>query len=71
MADGEQVAIFFTVSIASILMGLMYFVFRDYETLSRVGSGKARLAQGFASYRRVLKNRNMVLITLVFMVGGA
>ena len=38
---------------------------------NRLGSGKARLAQGFGSYRRVLKNRNMVLIALVFMVGGA
>lgn len=71
MADGEQVASFFTVSIATIFMGLMDFVFRDYGTPSRVGSGKARLAQGFANYRRMLKNRNMVLITLLFMVGGA
>jgi MFS family permease len=63
--------IFFTVSIASIIMGLVYFAFRDYGAPSRLGSGKARLAQGFASYRRVLKNRNMVLIALVFMVGGA
>jgi predicted MFS family arabinose efflux permease len=63
--------IFFTVSVASIIMGLVYFVFRDYGAPSRAGSGRARLAQGFASYRRVLKNRNMVLIALVFMVGGA
>ena len=63
--------IFFTVSLASILMGLVYFLFRDYGAPNRVGSGKARLAQGLASYRRVLKNRNMVLIALVFMVGGA
>ena len=52
-------------------MGLVYFFFRDYGAPSRVGSGKSRLAQGFGSYRRVLKNRNMVLIALVFMVGGA
>jgi MFS transporter, FSR family, fosmidomycin resistance protein len=63
--------IFFTVSLVSILMGLVYFFFRDYGAPSRVGSGRVRLAQGFASYRRVLKNRNMVLIALVFMVGGA
>ena len=36
-----------------------------------MGSGRAWLAQGFGCYRRVLKNRNMVLIALVFMVGGA
>ena len=63
--------IFFTVSSVSIIMGLVYFAFRDYRAPSRQGSGKARLAQSFTSYRRVLKNRNMVLIALVFMVGGA
>ena len=63
--------IFFVVTIASVIMGLVYFFFRDYGAPSREGSGKSRLAQGFASYRRVLKNRNMVLIALVFMVGGA
>jgi predicted MFS family arabinose efflux permease len=63
--------IFFTVSLVSIIMGLVYFFFRDYGAPSRVGSGRVRLAQGFASYRRVLKNRKMVLIALVFIVGGA
>jgi MFS family permease len=64
-------AIFMVVSLASLIMGLVFFFFRDYGAPSRVGSGRARLAQGFGSYRRVLKNRNMVLIALVFMVGGA
>jgi predicted MFS family arabinose efflux permease len=63
--------IFFVVTLASVMMGLVYFFFRDYGAPSRVGSGRARLAQGFGSYRRVLKHRNMVLIALVFMVGGA
>ena len=64
-------SIFLVVSLASLAMGLIYFFFRDYGAPSRVGSGRTRLAQGFRSYRRVLKNRNMVLIALVFMVGGA
>ena len=63
--------IFFVVTIASVIMGLVYFFFRDYGAPNRVGSGKARLAQGFRSYWRVLKNRNMLVIALVFMVGGA
>jgi MFS family permease len=63
--------IFFVVTLASVMMGLVYFFFRDYGAPSRMGSGRMRLAQGFGSYRRVLKNRNMVLIALVFMVGGA
>jgi predicted MFS family arabinose efflux permease len=64
-------AIFLVVTLVSLIMGLVYFFFRDYGAPSRVGSGRARLAQGFGSYRRVLKNRNMLLIALVFMVGGA
>ncbi len=63
--------IFFVVSLVSVIMGLVYFFFRDYGAPNRVGSGKARLAQGFRSYWRVLKNRNMLVIALVFMVGGA
>jgi predicted MFS family arabinose efflux permease len=63
--------IFFVVTLVSVMMGLVYFFFRDYGAPSRLGSGRMRLAQGFGSYRRVLKNRNMVLIALVFMVGGA
>jgi MFS family permease len=51
--------IFFVVTFASVIMGLVYFFFRDYGAPSRAGSGKSRLAQGFGSYRRVLKNRNM------------
>src|SRR5215510_9631349 len=51
--------IFFVVTLASVIMGLVYFFFRDYAAPSRAGSGKARLAQGFRSYWRVLKNRNM------------
>ena len=63
--------IFFVVSLVSVIMGLVYFFFRDYGAPSRTGSGQSRLAQGFRSYWRVLKNRNMLLIALVFMVGGA
>src|SRR2546427_1496733 len=63
--------IFFVVTIASVIMGLVYLFFRDYGMPNRAGSGWAGLVQGFGSYRRVLKNRNMVLIALVFMVGGA
>jgi predicted MFS family arabinose efflux permease len=64
-------AIFMVVTLASLIMGMVFFFFRDYGAPSRIGSGRTRLAQGFRSYRRVLQNRNMVLIALVFMVGGA
>lgn len=64
-------AIFFVITFASLIMGLVYFFFRDYGAPNRTGSGKARLTQGLHSYWRVLKNRNMMLLALVFMVGGA
>jgi len=63
--------IFFVVTIASVVMGLVYFFFRDYGMPTRAGSGRSRLVQGLGSYRRVLKDRNMLLIACVFMVGGA
>ena len=63
--------IFFVVTIVSLVMGLVYFFFRDYGAPRRQSSERSRLAEGFGSYRRVLKNRNMMLIALVFMVGGA
>jgi predicted MFS family arabinose efflux permease len=63
--------IFFVVTIASVVMGVVYFFFRDYGVPNRSGSGRSRLVLGLGSYRRVLKNRNMMLIACVFMVGGA
>jgi MFS family permease len=63
--------IFYVVTVASVVMGLVYFFFRDYGATTRSGSKRSRVAQGFGSYRRVLKSRNMMLVALVFMVGGA
>jgi predicted MFS family arabinose efflux permease len=63
--------IFYVVGFASVLMGGVYFLFRDYGAPTRTGSGKARLAQGWRSYRRVLANRNMLIVALVFMIGAA
>jgi MFS family permease len=42
-------SIFFVVTLASLVMGLVYFFFRDYGAPNRVGSGRVRLAQGFKS----------------------
>src|SRR4029450_186479 len=63
--------IFFVVTIASVVMGVVYFFFRDYGMPNRSGAGRSRLAEGFGSYRRMLKDRNMMLIACVFMIGGA
>ena len=63
--------VFYIVGFVSILMGVVYFLFKDYGAPSVGGTKKQRLAQGWGSYKRVLKNRNMMIMALVFMVGAA
>lgn len=64
-------ATFVIVSVLSIMMAAAYFFFRDRIRDEKTGSNRAKLAQSKLSYLRVLRNRNMLLIALVFMVGGA
>ncbi len=63
--------IFYVVALVSVVMGVVYLLFRDFGAPVRSGSGKARLAQGWGSYKRVIRNRNMVIVALVFMIGAA
>lgn len=65
--------IFMIVASLSIVMGAAYFLFRD-----RVGAAErasqtrqVKLARGKASYLRALRNRNVLLVSLVMAVGGA
>ena len=69
--DWRQV--FMIVAFMSLAMGLIYFVFRipGVSAEETAGSSKAKLIQGRASYARVFRNRNMLLVSLVMMVGGA
>ena len=63
---------FVIISVLSIAMAAAYFFFSDKVRDDKSGqSTRAKLAQSKTSYLRVLKNRNMLLIALVFMVGGA
>jgi len=64
---------FFTVAGLSVLMALAYFFFRDrvMDPSRRSESNRAKLARSKASYFRVLRNRNFIMIALVFLVGGA
>lgn len=65
--------IFIIVAALSIFMGAAYFLFRD-----RVGAAeranqtrRVKLARGRASYLRALRNRNVLVVSLVMAVGGA
>lgn len=64
--------VFFIVAFMSLAMGIAYLMFRNRygATVGKAESGRAKLASGLASYRRVLRNRNMLLISLVLMVGA-
>ncbi|NIO08965.1 MAG: MFS transporter [Deltaproteobacteria bacterium] len=64
---------FFTVAILSVFMAIAYFFFRDRvrDTTKTGETKKAKLARSTASYLRLLRNRNFMLIALVFLVGGA
>jgi predicted MFS family arabinose efflux permease len=68
--------IVWVISIASILMGLGYFAFRDL--IVPVGAGessgggkRSRAKAGLADYWLAMKNRNILFLTLAMMAGAA
>jgi MFS transporter, FSR family, fosmidomycin resistance protein len=64
--------IFFIVAGLCLVVGMTYFVLRDRVGVAgQPASRKARLARGKDSYLRVLRNRNIMVISLVQMVGAA
>jgi AAHS family 4-hydroxybenzoate transporter-like MFS transporter len=54
-------------------MGVVYFLLSDrVGAAGQAGGGKkARLKQGWSSYARVFRNRNIIMISLIMMVGAA
>jgi FSR family fosmidomycin resistance protein-like MFS transporter len=63
--------IFFVVAVLSLLMGAAYFVIRFHDRAITGESKRTRLARGKNSYLRALRNRNIMIISLVQMVGAA
>ena len=65
--------IFLIVATLSLAMGATYFLFRNRlgNSIDEPRAGRAKLAQGRDSYIRVIRNKNMILVSLVMMVGGA
>jgi len=63
--------IFFAVAILSLLMGAAYFVLQFHDRPKGGESRRARFARGKDSYLRVLRNRNIVVSSLVQMVGAS
>ena len=54
-------------------MGMAYFLFRKRVApgTDQASTGRGKLLQGRASYGWVLRNKNMIMVSLVMMVGGA
>jgi MFS family permease len=58
-------------ALAAMVMAVGYLLRRDRRPAAATGSRLTKLAEGGASYRRVLRNRNLIVISTVMMLGAA
>jgi FSR family fosmidomycin resistance protein-like MFS transporter len=64
--------VFYIAGIPSVLIGLCYFFLRDTVVAAgEMKSKKARVQASFYDYLACLKNRNVLMISLIQMVGAA
>src|ERR1051326_1853114 len=64
-------AAFIICGLISFIMAAGYLLSPDRRPSTGAGGARARLAQSGSSYRRALRNRNLVVISLVMMLGAA
>jgi MFS family permease len=62
--------IFYILAVLSIVMGICYFFFRDMVVVQG-GTKKQRAKASMQEYLACLKNRNVMLVSLIQMVGAA
>jgi MFS family permease len=63
--------ILLAVAVLSLVTGGAYFFFHDKIGVRHPASRRSRLAAGRDSYLRVLRNKNILVVSLVQMVGAA
>jgi MFS family permease len=64
--------VFWTVGMITMIMGTICFVFRDRLRVAASDKAKSRLTPlGWEAYKKCLKNKNILLVSLVFMAGAA
>ena len=64
--------VFLSVGILTTLVGLICFVFRDSLRAAQQDQPKSRLTpMGWEAYKACLKNKEILLVSLVFMAGAA
>jgi MFS family permease len=64
-------AAFIICGLVSFVMAAAYLLSPDRRPSTGAGGARALLAQSGSSYRRALRNRNLVVISLVMMLGAA
>jgi MFS transporter, FSR family, fosmidomycin resistance protein len=64
--------VFWTVGALATVIGMICFVFRDSFRTSSANQAKSRLTPlGWEAYKKCLKNKDILLVSLVFMAGAA
>ncbi len=64
--------VFWTVGALATVMGMICFIFRDSLRTGSVSPARSRLTPlGWEAYKACLKNKNILLVSLVFMAGAA
>ena len=64
--------VFWAVGIVTTIMGMICFAFRDSLRLAVSDKTKAETASvGWDAYKKCLKNKNILVVSLVFMAGAA
>ena len=58
-------------ALAGMIIAVGYLLRPDQRRAEATGGRRAELAEGGASYRRVLRNRNLMVISSVMMLGAA
>lgn len=65
-------AVFWIVGVPSVLMGIAYFLFSDIVRPSAAYIKKSKMSyQGWEAYKKCFQNRNILVVSLVLMVGAA
>ena len=65
-------AVFWIVGIPAIVLGLACFFFRDtLRPAASAAKGGRKTALGWSAYKKCLQNRNLMVLSLVLMVGAA
>ncbi|HEY1374914.1 MAG TPA: MFS transporter [Candidatus Binatia bacterium] len=64
--------LFWGVGVVATIMGLICFIFRDRLRRAHTDQPRSRLTPlGWEAYKKCLQNKNILLVSLVFMVGAA